>query len=748
MCQYGDSCLGAPRHGRHWRALLLLLVLTTTGSATAAASETTLFSRPPELEAAIEFWTRVYTQVDTDGGYLHDSRNLDVIYEVVKFKSGLSRRAKQRHVNGLKARYRKVLRSLAKGKRKGLTAEESRVLALWPDGVSNRTLRNAARRLRFQLGQADKFRAGLIRSGAWQQYIRDTFQRMDVPTELAALPHVESSFNPAAYSHVGAAGIWQFTRSTGRRYLRIDHVVDERMDPYAATVAAARLLKHNYSVTGSWPLAITAYNHGASGMRRAVRRLGTRDIGAVVERYRSRSFGFASRNFYAAFVAAMDVERDAYEHFGPLKRDTPPDLEVVELSDYIGIDALERVLGVSRSALRPHNRALQAAVWNGSKFVPRGYELRIPRRQGREPAELLLADLSPNERHIRQTPDSFHKVRRGDTLSRIAARYEVSMQDLMDINRLRSRHRIRAGQVLRLPRQEAAAPEHLLAANSSTGPAVLVGGDYTVRRGDTLSEIARQFGVSERDIITANALSSGDQIFAGQTLRVAIASRTPAQPDTVEPALKSAVVDGEQPDPADSPAEEEEPAIVLAPPQAPASEPSEGFESSSAQHPSLSADPSDYTVAKDGTIEVQAAETLGHYAEWLELRATRLRRLNGMRYGKPVVVGHRLRLDFSQVSPDAFEARRLAYHQKIQEAFFEKFQIVGVCQHVIRRGESLWVLAQRTYTVPIWLLRQYNPDLELDAVVPGIRLQIPRVKQTQDDLPPAIHHDTTTSRMC
>ena len=119
-----------------------------------------------------------------------------------------------------------------------------------------------------------------------------------------------------------------------------------------------------------------------------------------------------------------------------------------------------------------------------------------------------------------------------------------------------------------------------------------------------------------------------------------------------------------------------------------------------------------------------------------------------MRYGTPVVVGHRLRLDFSRVSSDAFETRRLAYHRKLQEAFFERFQIVGVCQHVIRRGESLWVLAQRTYTVPIWLLRQYNPDLELHAVVPGIRLQIPRVKQREDDLPRAILNDTAAARMC
>ena len=91
---------------------------------------------------------------------------------------------------------------------------------------------------------------------------------MGLPTELAALPHVESSFNTYAYSKVGAAGMWQFMRGTGRRFLRIDAAVDERLDPYRSTEAAASFLEQNYIVLGSWPLALTAYNHGAGGMKR------------------------------------------------------------------------------------------------------------------------------------------------------------------------------------------------------------------------------------------------------------------------------------------------------------------------------------------------------------------------------------------------------------------------------------------------------------------------------------------------
>ena len=118
-----------------------------------------------------------------------------------------------------------------------------------------------------------------------------------MPVELSVLPHVESSFNPEAYSHVGAAGIWQFIRSTGKRYMQIDHLIDERMDPFASTKAAAKLLRHNYQLTQSWPLALTAYNHGVASMRRAINTLGTRDIAVIVRKYKGRAFGFASRNF-------------------------------------------------------------------------------------------------------------------------------------------------------------------------------------------------------------------------------------------------------------------------------------------------------------------------------------------------------------------------------------------------------------------------------------------------------------------
>ena len=173
-----------------------------------------------------------------------------------------------------------------------------------------RACASAIEDIRFQLGQADRFRSGLIRSGAWETHIAETLANLGLPAELAVLPHVESSFNPRAYSKVGAAGLWQFMRSTGRRYMRIDAAVDDRLDPFRSTEAAAQLLAYNYRVLGSWPLALTAYNHGTAGVRHAKETLATDDIVRIVRSYTSRTFGFASRNFYVSFLAALEIDRN------------------------------------------------------------------------------------------------------------------------------------------------------------------------------------------------------------------------------------------------------------------------------------------------------------------------------------------------------------------------------------------------------------------------------------------------------
>lgn len=429
------------------RSCLLALILFFSGLA--AADET--FPQPAELQPDVDFWIDVFTVYGNDEGVLHDNRNLAIVYERLAMPENQSRRERQRRIDQRRKELQTILRSLASGKRSNLTAEESRVLALWPASVSNKILSAAVGRIRYQQGLKGRFRLGLQRSGRWRDYVNKEFAALGVPIDIAALPHVESSYNPAARSHVGASGIWQFTRSTGRRYLRVDHIVDERNDPFAATRAAARLLAYNFSITGNWPMAITAYNHGLGGVRRAMRKYGDTAYVDILRRYDGRTFGFASRNFYLAFLAAREVDQNVEKYFPGLKIEAPTNFSVANLSTYVAVPGLTKALGITPAKLAQYNPALQATVWQGSKYLPKGYQLRLPADGLQQSLAEVLRALPSDAVFAKQLPDLFHTISRGDTLSQIAQTYDTRVSTLVALNNINSSHRIRAGQKLRLP---------------------------------------------------------------------------------------------------------------------------------------------------------------------------------------------------------------------------------------------------------------------------------------------------------
>src|SRR5512146_650188 len=336
------SCGGGTQGRARWSwALLLLLPFAITRAPAADPA----IPYPPQLQRDVDFWVRVYTQIDTNSGFLHDQYNLAVIYDTLHFAPDSSPRTRQRLVDRARDHYVAELRRIASGAQP-LSPEEERIKALWGAAATPQRLLEATEDIRFQLGQANRFKAGLIRSGAWQRDIARALKDEGLPPERAALPLVESSYNPSAYSKVGAAGLWQFMRSTGRRFMRIDRAVDDRMDPFRATDAAAQLLAYNHRILGTWPLAITAYNHGVAGMRRAVETLGTTDIVTIVRNYQSRTFGFASRNFYVSFLAALKVERDPQKYFGNIVPMREEHFREVRMPAYVGIRPLERAVDV------------------------------------------------------------------------------------------------------------------------------------------------------------------------------------------------------------------------------------------------------------------------------------------------------------------------------------------------------------------------------------------------------------------
>lgn len=428
----------------------LALAAPAHATETAPAATGDLFPRPPELEPDVRFWERIYSGVTTQGGLIHDDRHLSVVYEQIDFAPATDPKARSEAVEGTRAKYQRILRELADATdREDLSSEQRRVLELWPANVDAATLREAAGHVRFQLGQADRFREGLMRAGAWEPHIREVLRREGVPDELAALPHVESSFNALARSKVGAAGMWQFMPSTGGKLMRVDGLVDERLDPYKSAAAAARFLSHVHQLLGSWPLALTAYNHGASGMARARNALGTDDIATIVRSYQSPTFGFASRNFYVSFLAALEIDRSYEKFFGSVDRRPRDSSRAVALPQYVPVKALVAASGTDLETLRHLNLALLDPIWRGERFVPRGFEFRVPAAAG-TPAE-VLARLSPDDQYAAQRRDPVYRVARKDTLAQIARREGTTPKELMALNHLPSATAIHKGMVLKLP---------------------------------------------------------------------------------------------------------------------------------------------------------------------------------------------------------------------------------------------------------------------------------------------------------
>jgi membrane-bound lytic murein transglycosylase D len=250
---------------------------------------------------------------------------------------------------------------------------------------------------------------------------------------------------------------------------------------------------------------------------------------------------------------------------------------------------------------------------------------------------------------------------------------------------------------------------------------------YLVQNDDTVQSIAARTGVTVNKLMTLNSIPDPDYLYGGQRLRLVAAAPEP-ETDTTSATLASAKEAVEE-------SQEEDQAVAAADKSAAETEPVSAAQAQ-AEGPQLApgitgqdtADPVDYSVAADGTIHVVAAETLGHYADWLGTSAARLRTLNKLRGRKPVVMGHLFKLEFDRVTPAQFEQRRRAYHAQIQAAYFASHRIAGTEIYIARKGDSLWSITQRNVQVPIWLLQQYNPDQDFSDLRPGTQISLPKVE--------------------
>src|SRR5262245_2848990 len=290
------------------------------------------FPRPPELEHQIRFWRSVFTTYSQDQTVIHDTADLDKVYTVLDFRqyadAGYSaieiERIRRDIADGEIARVRGLLMRLAQGTpRSALQPDEQRIYDLFRNDPDPYRFYRAAEdgRVRAQRGIMERFTNGLRTSRLYLPEMERIFRAEGLPVELTRLPLIESCFDVGAYSKTGAAGIWQFMPATARLYMEVNDAVDERRDPIASTYGAARYLTRAYQRLGTWPLAITSYNHGQNGIARAIDEMGTTDIVRIIRYYDGPSFGFASRNFYAEFLAALDIEKHQETYLGRPSKD-------------------------------------------------------------------------------------------------------------------------------------------------------------------------------------------------------------------------------------------------------------------------------------------------------------------------------------------------------------------------------------------------------------------------------------------
>ncbi|MFW8600206.1 transglycosylase SLT domain-containing protein [Desulfobacterota bacterium M19] len=718
-----------------YRTLVLIIILLTTGLSGSAAPPVEAAINPfplyNDIKPNVKFWKIVYSRYSSRHGLLHDSKNLAVIYEVIdlydpaRYLNSVKRN--RRLIKKAKSKYRRLLLSLAQG-RETSSKTGRRILNLFGGSPEPAELRKAANNIRFQLCLKNRFKQGIINSGQYLQTIKQIFRRQHLPTDLAYLPHVESSYNYKAYSKFGAAGIWQFIRATGRRYLTISYTVDERRDPLRSSRAAALFLKSNYRKLNNWPLAITAYNHGARSMQRAQNEYG--GYVAIINSYQNRRFGFASRNFYPEFLAAREIAKHYKKYFPNLTMRPLVKTKDIRLPAYINPTELARFLSLPLQSLKSLNPAIRAPVWNGQKYIPAGYRLHLPADIHLSAAQIPVSLYRKTQKRSR-----FYRVERGDTAGRIARRQRVRLQDLLDYNQLGRRATIYVGQNLRIP----------------------VPGDYRPERKQRFAALKIIKPVAE-NVITASRSETNAKSSA------AINEAVPATVTTPEPPLIHTTVP--------TPTTQNKPASLTNKPP-PIREPVtpsrqlliamlpshlNGLDNNNvllrspitptaAEKPALEVPPGaivsinpevltgNFEVEKVltlnnrkiGIIQVEESETLGHYADWLQVRTQMIRNLNHISFRHRINTHDHIKIPLDKVGKDRFEELRYEFHKEIAEDFFAAYKITGVQSYQIKRGDNIWTICHEVLDLPLWLMKEYNPSTSFENLRPGQRLNYPVV---------------------
>ena len=345
------------------------------------------FYLPQGLEYQYRFWFVVYALMSAQNYAIHSRVHPGVIFEIVDaeatavslYSPGIEG---ARAIGSRVAYYTDLLhkmQTLANHRRAFTQPDMQRVEKAMNHIHEKNKYARAADEIRVQRGQREFLQKGLADAALYMPWIHKEFDAAGLPRDLANLAFVESSFNIDALSKAGASGVFQIMPYVGRGYdMLVNEAIDERNDPVKSARAAAQILKDYYDRTGSWPLAVTAYNHGITSMLSAMKKLDTSDLGTIVANYEKASFGFASKNYYTCFLAMLAVVHDRDIYFPDVDSSYPINFETVTLTRQTTIDELLDTYKFDREHLLFLNPDINVDFLAKHDALPANYEIKVP----------------------------------------------------------------------------------------------------------------------------------------------------------------------------------------------------------------------------------------------------------------------------------------------------------------------------------------------------------------------------------
>ncbi len=349
------------------------------------------FTVSPTLARRFNFWRRIYSTWGSHQYVLHLSEWPEVVlavFDVSQAPDKFDSYVKENMIKKISGNHKKIYVHLLQKMHKQRNRPESFSYAMDRIAQAMSHIKDpdkylkAAQRIRLQKGQRDYIERGLHTAPKYLPGIELEFEALNIPVELSRIAFIESSFNTRAYSKVGASGAYQIMPETGRQFgLKIGGGIDERNDPIKAGRVAAMILKENFRVTRSWPLAITAYNHGAGGIQRAVRSTGSEDLSTLITTYKRPAFGFASKNFYASFLGMLATLKDKDRYFPSLPKVAPLTYRSIRLAQPTYASTLKNQFSVTSSQFRELNLDLSSHMHRDRVPVPRGSIVKVPDTQ-------------------------------------------------------------------------------------------------------------------------------------------------------------------------------------------------------------------------------------------------------------------------------------------------------------------------------------------------------------------------------